>query len=609
METKKLELLSPAKDSEHGIAAINCGADAVYIGAPKYGARAAAGNSLKEIDTLVKYAHKYWAKVYVTLNTLLFDNELDEARSLIYSLYNAGADAIIIQDMGILEMDLPPIPLFASTQTHNYDLKKIQFLESAGLQRIILARELSLEQIKEIKDNTKVDLEFFVHGALCVCFSGQCYLSFAKNGRSANRGECSQPCRMLYSLEDSAGRIIENDKYLLSLKDLNLSAHLSELIDAGISSFKIEGRLKDINYVKNVTAFYRQKLDAIIENTPSYKKSSSGKIFYSFTPDLERTFNRGYTEYFINGGRNKPASLDTQKSIGKFLGLVKNVGADFFEIDASEEISNGDGVCFFSEDNILFGMNVNRVNGNVIFTKELDGIYKGAAIYRNSDRRFLKELSKDETYRKIKVNFELFNKDGALFLKAIDENGNKAEYKFDPDLALADNTDKATAVITNQLKKTGDSVFTTEDIKINLSELYFLPISKINKARRAVIEELGKERFLNYKQDQAEIKPNSIPYPEEQVFYSGNAVNSLAKKFYQRHSAEIIEDGFELLKDAKGKTILTSKYCIKAQLNLCPFSDNKSDIEKLKEPLYINDGQRKYKLEFNCSQCQMSIIL
>jgi len=304
---KKLELLSPAKDLDCSIAAINCGADAVYIGAPKYGARIAVGNSIEDITALVNYAHKFRAKVYVTVNTILYEEELEEVQKLIHQLYEISVDAIIIQDMGILEMDLPPIPLFASTQAHNYSVDKIKFLEQTGIQRIILARELSLKQIKEIRNNTQVDLEFFIHGALCVCFSGQCYFSYVTTGRSANRGECSQPCRMLYSLEDAEGNTILRDKYLLSLKDLNLSAHLRELIDAGITSFKIEGRLKDISYVRNVTAFYRQKLDEIIASDNSLSKSSCGKVYSGFTPDINKTFNRGYTDYFISGRKKEIA--------------------------------------------------------------------------------------------------------------------------------------------------------------------------------------------------------------------------------------------------------------------------------------------------------------
>ena len=330
MNQNKIELLSPAKNLETGIAAINCGADAVYIGAPKFGARAAAGNSIADIAKLVLYAHNFFAKVYVTINTLLFDNELEEARKTVDELYLSGVDAIIFQDMALLEMDLPPIPLFASTQTHNYKLERIKFLDQLGINRIILARELSLEQIKEIRQNTSAELEFFVHGALCVCLSGQCYLSHALTGRSANRGECAQPCRMKYTLTDKSGKVIVKDKYLLSLKDLNLSEHLNKLISAGISSFKIEGRLKDAAYVKNITAYYRTLIDDILENKTVYKRASSGKSLFTFSPDPNKTFNRGYTEYFLTDHEKSRANIDTPKSMGEFLGSIKKLTSNFF---------------------------------------------------------------------------------------------------------------------------------------------------------------------------------------------------------------------------------------------------------------------------------------
>jgi len=329
---KKIELLAPAKDLESGKAALIYGADAVYIGAPKFGARSAAGNSLNDIKQLIGFAHKFYAKVYVTLNTILHDNELVEAQDLINELYKIGTDALIIQDMGILEMELPPIPIFASTQTNNISWQKIKFLEDTGIQRVILARELSLEQIKEIHSKTTVDLEFFVHGALCVSFSGQCYFSHAIDKGSANRGTCAQPCRSYYSLLDKNGNTLVKNKYLLSLKDMNLSEHINELIDAGISSFKIEGRLKDINYIKNITAYYRKQIDEVLKKKEGFEKSSSGKIVYDFNPDAEKTFNRGYTDYFLNGRTKEIASLDTQKSIGKYIGKVKSVKKNYFII-------------------------------------------------------------------------------------------------------------------------------------------------------------------------------------------------------------------------------------------------------------------------------------
>ena len=332
-----LELLAPARDLECGLAAVNHGADAVYIGAPKFGARAAAGNSLEDIAMLITYAHKYWARVYITLNTILYDDELHEALNLIKRLYDAGADALIIQDMGLLELGLPPLPLFASTQTHNYDVEKIRFLERVGIQRVILARELSLRQIREIRQGTKIDLEFFVHGALCLSFSGLCYFSQVAKGRSANRGECAQMCRLPYTLTDGRGNVLAENQHVLSLKDLNLSAYLADLVDAGVTSFKIEGRLKETPYVKNITAFYRSKLDELIEGRDSFCCSSSGKTTFFFEADPEKTFSRGTTDYFIRGRSQEIVSLHTPKSVGKLIGSVESIDTESFTLEPTAQ--------------------------------------------------------------------------------------------------------------------------------------------------------------------------------------------------------------------------------------------------------------------------------
>ena len=604
---KEIELLSPAKDLVGGVAAINCGADAVYIGAPKFGARATAGNTLPDIQKLVHYAHQYWAKVYVTVNTILYDNEMDEVQKLITILYEAGADAIIIQDMALLEMELPPIPLFASTQTDNYSLDKIKFLEQSGLQRIILARELSHEQIKEIKLNTNVDLEFFIHGALCVCYSGQCYFSFATTGRSANRGECSQACRMLYSLEDSNGKIIQDEAFLLSLKDLNLSAHLRSLGDAGITSFKIEGRLKDVHYVKNITVYYRQKLDEIFLNDPSFKKASSGKIIYSFIPDPEKTFNRGYTEYFLPGEGNDLASFSTPKSIGKFIGEVKKVEKDFFEIETEEILVNGDGICFFDEQNVLTGMNINRIDKKRIFTKELSGLFPGTKIYRNHDHQFIKELSKDETKRKISCTINIRVDGDQLTVSAFDEDKNEVSFNSVIELIEAENPQKAASIMVNQFKKSGDSIFSVEEVVLSSEKPIFLPVSKWNELRRTILQLLLEERLKNYPKQKSERIDNKTNFPTKKLTYKGNVVNEKARAFYKKHGVEVIENGFEKLDDFDDKQIMTTKYCIKGELHLCPFKDENLQTLAMKEPLFLNDGKHKYRLHFNCQKCEMEI--
>ena len=514
---RRIELLAPAKNLATGIAAINHGADAVYVGAPKFGARAAAGNSINDIAKLVNYAHRYWAKVYVALNTILYDDELDEALALIRSIYEAGADALIIQDMGLLELDLPPLPLFASTQTHNYSVEKIQFLEKVGFQRVILARELSLKQLREIRSNTNIDLEFFIHGALCVSFSGQCYLSQATQGRSANRGECAQPCRLPYTLTDSSGSIIEQNKYLLSLKDLNLSEYLRDLIDAGVSSFKIEGRLKDINYVKNVTAFYRQRIDEILEKDSSLVRASSGKTIVTFQPNPSKTFNRGFTEHFIRRRSKDILSPHTPKSTGAYLGKVKQIERNCFILETEETLHNGDGICFFNAQNDLQGTNINKIEGKKIFPSEIDGLEVGTLIYRNYDYTFAKELQADKTKRLIAVKMQFVETNDGFAIHIEDENGVKIKIEHTCEKNPAKNKNQAEETVRRQFTKLGDSIFICEEMNIVWSQPYFLPISVCNEMRREGIRQLEEERLKLYNKQISYIQPNNEPYPAKTI--------------------------------------------------------------------------------------------
>ena len=603
---KKLELLSPAKDLESGIAAINCGADAVYIGAPKFGARAAAGNSISDIEQLIKYAHKYWAKVYITVNTLLYDNELNDAEKLIKQLYEIGADAIIIQDFGILEMSLPPIPLFASTQTNNTTTEKVRFLEQAGFSRAILARELSLEQIREIKLHTNIDLEFFIHGALCVCYSGQCYFSFATTGRSANRGECSQPCRMMYDLVDSEGKIIVKDKYLLSLKDLNLSMYLYELIDAGISSFKIEGRLKDAGYIKNVTAYYRERIDTLLNNKLPFSKSSSGKVKLFFTPDLDRTFNRGYTDYFVKGKNSSLSSFNSQKSLGKEVGRVTSIHKDYFEMKASEKISNGDGLCYFNKAKELSGMNVNKVDGKKIYPNEMRDISIGAVIYRNNDHMFEKSLAGKYAERKIDADIYISEENKSILINANDEDNNSISFEWLAPREPAQNEESANSNIRKQLIKSGDSIFTVANLYIRLEKPYFFPLSVLNELRRTIFLKLENERENNRP---VEIRDNinkKITFNSGAMDYRGNVTNKKADEYFTRAGVQNIEKGLELQQNFVNKTLMTCKYCIKNELGICPLETKSAG--SYKEPLYLVDKNKKYKLIFDCNKCEMSVI-
>lgn len=606
MSKIKLELLSPAKDLETGIAAVNCGADAIYIGAPQFGARAAAGNSLEDIRKLVDYAHKYWVKVYVTVNTVIYDDELDEVQRLISQLYEMKVDAVIFQDIALLEMDIPPISLFASTQTHNYEIERIKFLDQLGIKRIILARELTIDEIKQIKKEVNTELEFFVHGALCVSLSGQCYMSHELTGRSANRGECAQNCRLPYSLVDANGKVLIENKHLLSLRDLNLSEYLNDLVDAGITSFKIEGRLKDVGYVKNITAFYRQQIDDIIKNNPKFEQASSGYSIIPFEPDPERTFNRGYTTYFFNDRTDKVSSHDSPKSTGKYLGKVTDVDKNGFTIGTTEVIANGDGLCFYDNKGELVGMNVNRVEGKKILTKEFYGIKPGTKIFRNYDHSFDKEIGK-ECKRRIRA--EIIVNEVVSGLKAVvtDEDEITVEETFEIEKEIASNELRAVESFHKQFTKSGETIFEITSLKLNLVKPLFLPVSVLNEMRRTLLAKLEKKRIeiAGNKNSDVRGQKSEIRVGVERLDYKFNVTNKLAEKFYRDHGAVEIELGFEVQKDHSGKTIMTCKYCIKDELGLCPFDTDK----KVEEPLYLVNESRKYRLHFNCKDCLMEIVV
>ncbi|MEN8139425.1 MAG: U32 family peptidase, partial [Bacteroidota bacterium] len=603
---KELELLCPAKNAEQGKIAINYGADAVYIGAGKFGARSAVGNEVDEIAELVEFAHKFYAKVYVTINTIIYDSELEQAHKLIHDLYNLGVDAIIIQDMGLLELDLPPIPIHASTQTHNYDLEKIKFFEDVGLQRVILARELSVKQIKKITGNTNIELEAFVHGALCVSLSGQCYFSHATTGRSANRGECSQSCRMKYSFVDANNKSFANDKYLLSLKDLNLSESIPSMAMAGVTSFKIEGRLKDVSYVKNVVSLYRQKLDTFISENEGYKRASSGKTVLNFSPDAEKTFNRGYTDYFANGRHKDIASFNTPKSVGKYIGEVIRQDRESILIINQEKLNNGDGLCFFDDKNKLQGFRVNRAEGNRIFPADKLFVKKGMKLYRNSDHAFNQKLIKNLDSRKIKLDIKVIEKNDSLYFNFTDEDQNSAEIILAENFDKATNPDAAIKNISKQLSKLGNTDFYSDNIETDIKSPVFIPASKLNEIRRDLISKLEEIRIKNYKRQTAKFTQNNIPYINKDVDYMANIVNKKAAAFYERHGVENFEEGFELQNNYDGKTLMTTKHCLRFEFGICKKYQKKSEADaKYSEPLYLTDKRERYLLEFDCDKCFM----
>lgn len=630
-----LELLAPAGDAGIGIAAVSHGADAVYIGAPKFGARSSAGNSISDIERLVKYAHRFRAKVYVALNTIMTDSEIEESLGIVNSVYNAGVDGLIIQDVGLLEIEMPPIPIIASTQMHNSTPQKVKFLEDVGVKRVILARELSFSEIADIRRVTSVELECFVHGALCVCYSGQCYLSQVAFGRSGNRGVCAQPCRHAYTLEDGNGRKVCRDKYLLSLKDLCLIEHIPELVNCGVTSFKIEGRYKDITYVKNVVAAYRLAIDEFLEHKELnkknvYNKSSSGSVSFKFVPDVNRTFHRSYTKYFANGASSsasasdKHAEIDTPKSVGDFVGVVTRLATDSFCV-SGDVLHNGDGICFLTRDSNLIGFRVDQVEGDKIYPNSLDGLWVGAQLYRNKDHEFAKLLGKHSARRSIVVDMIFSQTNSHIALVAIDEDGNVATLSVDVPYEKAKNTESMEAKLREKLTSAGDTDFTIFSLTIEGLPLGFVPLSVVNKLRRDVLEQLAQIREENYNSNLEKIyltKDANVSYPDKMLDYRANVLNRFAIQFYARHGASVTQEALEaqVSKSSSNKSsndksnvtltdeaLMISRYCIRRQLDAC--LKLKEQKDKLKEPLHLSDGQRQYRLCFDCKNCLMSIVL
>ena len=590
---KKVELLAPAKDKQTAFAAINSGCDAIYIGAQNFGARKKVGNSLDDLKEIVDYAHKFYVKVHVTVNTILKDSELKAVQELIQNLYDIGVDAIIVQDMAIFELaieeKIPPIVIHASTQCDNRSLDKVKFFQKIGVSRVILARELSLEQIEEIgkfAQNNSLEIETFIHGALCVSYSGQCYLSYCIGGRSANRGECAQACRKRYSLVDEKGNVIAKDKYLLSMKDFNASKHLKELVDSGVKSFKIEGRLKDINYVKNVVAYYRQEIDKIAD------KTSSGKVFLDFEPDVSKSFNRGFTDYFLDG-RKKCFNFECPKSLGVKLGKISKVGRNYFEIDwlknaSTKSLNPQDGLYFNG-----MGCLINKTEGNKIFPNKMDRIKVGFDIYRNFDSKFEKQLENSKTKRQIGVEFIYQNG----ILKAIDEDKNSVEFSIDS-AEIPKNPDKMKENFVAQLQKTGKSDFYVTDIKI-VDALPFLPISKINDVRRNILADLMNERLKNYKRE-IQKTLRYAEFPQKELDYRANIYNNEAKDFYENCGCKVREMAYES-GQTKSKPIelMHTKHCIKYALDMC---------KSPKKLFLIDEKGKKYPLNFDCKNCEMYVL-
>lgn len=606
-----VELLAPAKNLECGMAAIDYGADAVYIGASNFGARVAAGNTVDDIRRLCTYAHQFDAKVYVTVNTIIYDKELEQARTLVRQIADAGADAVLIQDMGLIETvkGCPTLEMHASTQTDNRTVEKVAWLQAQGFDRVVLARELSLEQIRQIHQALPdTELEVFVHGALCVSYSGACYASQHCFNRSANRGECAQFCRLSFDLTDSDEHLIEHDRHLLSLKDLCQIDELEDIIEAGVTSLKIEGRLKDITYVKNVVAAYSQRLDDIISRNPEkYRRLSFGHTAYTFTPNLKKTFNRGFTHYFLHGRKPDIASFDTPKALGEFVGTVKEIRGNMFSVSGTVPFANGDGLCFINKEHKLEGFRVNRVNNNFIYPLNLPpSLHRGMALYRNNDQEFERVLSRKAAERKIGVKFALSYLDGELCLSVEDEGGRQTEYKTQIEYQKAKAPQEEN--IRRQLGKLGNTIFEVCDITIDkqLSDI-FIPSSRLADMRRNVIESLTAIPFTPKRKSKIETPSLSVDIenPSAKDLRLANVSNKSARAYYESVGVHDAIEAYET-KPTQKTPLMTCRHCLRFALGHC--IKHGGTQPTWHEPLFLSlpDGQR-FSVKFDCRNCQMEI--
>ena len=627
-----LELLSPARDADIGIEAVNHGADAVYIGGPSFGARTSADNSVKEIARLAKYAHRFGSRIFVTMNTILRDDELEPARKLAWQLYDAGADALIIQDMGLLEIDLPPIQLHASTQTDIRTPEKARFLQDAGLSQIVLARELTLQQIAAIRaatDPERCTLEFFVHGALCVAYSGQCFISHAHTGRSANRGDCSQACRLPYEVKDSQGRIVAHDKHVLSMKDNNQSDNLRALIDAGARSFKIEGRYKDMGYVKNITAHYRVLLDEILEDRQAsanpLARSSSGNCTLHFQPDPDQNFNREFTDYFVQGRKEDIGAFDTPKNPGRPMGYVTQVGPNFVELETDDPatvIHNGDGLCYLDLQKELTGLQINRAERLPapsrwrVYPKDaidtLKDLRKNTVVNRNRDMDWVRSLEKKSAERRIGAWLQLDETPQGLSLTATDEDGHSATATLPCTLEPAKDAAQAQSKLREALARLGDTIFEPIDVALNLSQAWFVPASLLNPLRREAIEKLEAARATAWQRlPRAEPVQPPAPYPEDTLTYLANVFNQKARDFYAKHGVKVIAAAYESHEEAGEVSLMITKHCVRFSLSLCPkqakgITGVQGTVRA--EPMSLVHGDEKLTLRFDCKPCEMHVV-
>lgn len=612
-----LELLSPARDVGIAREAILHGADAVYIGGPGFGARHNASNSLSDIAGLVPFAHRYGAKIFVTLNTILHDDELEPAQRLITDLYETGVDALIVQDMGVMELDIPPIELHASTQCDIRSVEKAKFLSDVGFSQIVLARELNLQQIKAIYDNTDATIEFFIHGALCVAYSGQCNISHAQTGRSANRGDCSQACRLPYTLKDDQGRVVAYEKHLLSMKDNDQTANLAQLIDAGVRSFKIEGRYKDMSYVKNITAHYRQMLDAIIEDRGDLMRSSAGRTEHFFVPSTDKTFHRGSTDYFVNARKGDIGAFDSPKFIGLPVGEVLKVAKDHLDVEVSEELTNGDGLNVMIKREIV-GFRANTVektgeNRYRVWPNEMPAdlhkVRPRQVLNRNLDHNWQQALQKTSSERRIAVDIDFSGWQEQLVLTMTCEDGVSVTHTLDGEFAEATQAEKALANLRDGVAKLGQTIYFARDVQINLPGALFVPNSLLNQLRRETVERLDDARVKAAPRGQR--KAVSVPppvYPETHLSFLANVYNHKARAFYQRYGVKLIDAAYEAHQEKGDVPVMITKHCLRFAFNLCP-KQAKGSIKSWKAtPMQLIHGDEVLTLKFDCRPCEMHVI-
>jgi Collagenase and related proteases len=579
LHSHHLELLSPARDAAIAREAILHGADAVYIGGPGFGARHNASNSLSDIAELVPFAHRFGAKVFVTLNTILHDDELEPAQRLITDLYQTGVDALIVQDMGVLELDIPPIELHASTQCDIRTVEKAKFLSDVGFSQIVLARELNLNQIRDIHQATDATIEFFIHGALCVAYSGQCNISHAQTGRSANRGDCSQACRLPYTLKDDQGRVVAFEKHLLSMKDNDQTANLGALIDAGVRSFKIEGRYKDMSYVKNITAHYRQMLDAIIDDRGDLARASAGRTEHFFIPSTDKTFHRGSTDYFVNARKGDIGAFDSPKFIGLPVGEVLKVAKDHLEVQVTEPLANGDGLNVMIKREVV-GFRANTVektgeNRYRVWPNEMPAdLYKArpnAALNRNLDHNWQQALLKTSSERRIAVDIALGGWEEQLILTMTCEDGISVTHTLDGLFEVANNAEKALSNLKDGVAKLGQTIYYARNIEVNLPDALFVPNSLLNQFRRETAEMLDEARLANYPRGsrKAETVPAPV-YPDTHLSFLANVYNHKARAFYHRHGVQLIDAAYEAHEEKGDVPVMITKHCLRFAFNLCP---------------------------------------